>query len=88
MPSSYTLGQHFEAFVRAQLASGRYNNASEVIRDGLRLLEDRNRRLAALDASIAQGLADAEAGRVRPAEAVAARLKAKYANQAVVRGRE
>jgi antitoxin ParD1/3/4 len=52
MPSSYTLGQHFEQFVQSQLAGGRYNNASEVLRDALRLMEDRERRLAVLDAAI------------------------------------
>ncbi len=46
MPSSYTLGRHFEAFVKRQLESGRYNNASEVIRDALRLMEDRERMVA------------------------------------------
>lgn len=40
MPTSVALGAHFEDFVKAQLASGRYNNASEVVREGLRLLED------------------------------------------------
>lgn len=40
MPTSVALGSHFEAFVKAQLGSGRYNNASEVVREGLRLLED------------------------------------------------
>jgi antitoxin ParD1/3/4 len=64
MPSSYTLGKHFETFVQAQLASGRYNNASEVLRDALRLMEERERKLAALDAAIARGIADVEAGRV------------------------
>ncbi len=64
MPSSYTLGKHFEAFVQAQLASGRYNNASEVLRDALRLMEERERKLAALDAAIERGIADSEAGRV------------------------
>jgi antitoxin ParD1/3/4 len=64
MPSSYTLGKHFETFVQAQLASGRYNNASEVLRDALRLMEDRERRLASLDDAIERGVADIEAGRV------------------------
>ncbi len=62
MPSSYTLGTHFEAFVQSQLASGRYNNASEVLRDALRLMEERERRLTALDIAITRGLAEGEAG--------------------------
>ena len=41
MPSSYTLGPRFESLIKELVESGRYNNASEVVRDGLRLLEDR-----------------------------------------------
>jgi len=41
MPTSVALGTHFEEFVKSQLESGRYNNVSEVVREGLRLLEDR-----------------------------------------------
>jgi antitoxin ParD1/3/4 len=70
VPSSYTLGKHFEAFVQAQLASGRYNNASEVLRDALRLMEERERKLAALDAAIERGIADSEAGRVHDLDEV------------------
>jgi antitoxin ParD1/3/4 len=76
MPSSYTLGKHFESFVQTQLASGRYNNASEVLRDALRLMEERERRLAALDASIERAMADISAGNVIPAEDVFAELEA------------
>jgi antitoxin ParD1/3/4 len=86
MPSSYTLGKHYETFVQAQLSSGRYNNASEVLRDALRLMEDRERRLAALDSAIAHGLTDIEVGRVSSAENVFDALDAKYARMAAERG--
>jgi antitoxin ParD1/3/4 len=79
MPSSYTLGKHFESFVQAQLASGRYGNASEVLRDALRLMEDRERRLASLDAALERGMDDIAAGRVHAAEDVFSELKARYA---------
>jgi antitoxin ParD1/3/4 len=78
MPSSYTLGPHYEAFVKGQLASGRYNNKSEVVRDALRLMEERERRLASLDAAITRGVADADAGRTEAADTVFDALEAKY----------
>lgn len=37
---SYTLGDHYEQFIAVQVAEGRFNNASEVVRAGLRMLED------------------------------------------------
>ena len=46
--------------------------------EGMRLLQERGARLAALDASIARGLTDADAGRTRPAEEVFGRLDRKY----------
>jgi antitoxin ParD1/3/4 len=82
MPSSYTLGHHFEGFIQTQLASGRYNNASEVVRDALRLMEDRERSLAALDSALMRGVTDIEAGRVTPAEAVFDALESKYLGMA------
>lgn len=82
MPRSYTLGPHYEAFVQAQLASGRYDNKSEVLRDALRLLEEREHRLAAPDAAIARGIADAAANDVEDAEAIFDALEAKYGRMA------
>ena len=79
MPSSYTLGKHFESFVQNQLASGRYNNASEVLRDALRLMEERERRMAALDASIERGMADIDAGRVHDLDELCDALDAELA---------
>jgi antitoxin ParD1/3/4 len=88
MPSSYVIGDHFEAFIKEQIQQGRYASASEVVRDGLRALEDRERlraaKLEALRADIQRG-ADSGAGieagavfsevRQRVAEAAASRSR-------------
>lgn len=79
MPSSYSLGAHFENFIQTQLASGRYNNASEVLRDALRLMEDRERRLAAFDAAIQEGLQAIEDGKVYDLDEVFDELDAELA---------
>lgn len=75
---SADLGQQLEQFVAGLVATGRYNSKSEVLREGVRLIQDREARLAALDASIARGLADADGGRTAPAEEMLDRLEAKY----------
>lgn len=60
MPTSVALSSHFETFIRRQVDSGRFNNVSEVVRAGLRLLEKREAeqaaRLRALREAIAMGL--------------------------------
>lgn len=53
--TSVSLGDHFESFVDEQVGSGRYGSASEVIREGLRLLEDNQSRLEALRAALIEG---------------------------------
>ena len=75
---SADLGQPLEAFVSTLVETGRYNSKSEVLREGVRLIQEREARLAALDASIARGFGDADAGRTRPIEEVFDRLEAKY----------
>jgi antitoxin ParD1/3/4 len=88
MPSSVisvSLGEHFYAFVRAQVESGRFNNASEVVRSGLRLLEDERAEKAAEIARIRQKIDTARKGPFlaeEGAEAVFDRLEAKYAAMA------
>jgi antitoxin ParD1/3/4 len=75
---SADLGERLEAYVSQLVASGRYNSKSEILREGVRLIEERETRLAALDASIARGMADMEAGRIKPAAEVFDRLSARY----------
>lgn len=55
--TSFILGDHFERMIANEIASGRYGSASEVIREGLRLVEERRRRIEALDNAIEDGLA-------------------------------
>ena len=60
---------------------------SEVLCEGVRLIQEREARLAALDAAIARGVADADAGRVKPAAEVFDRLEAKYRARTDAKGR-
>ncbi len=79
MPSSYTLGSHFESFVRELVDSGRYSSASEVLRDGLRLLEEKEKERAAklewLRNAIQEGI---DSGPGIPAEDVFDELLKRY----------
>jgi antitoxin ParD1/3/4 len=81
MAMSADLGEALERFVNKLVASGRYHSKSEVLREGVRLIQERETRLAALDAAIARGLADADAGRVKPSSEVFDRLEAKFATK-------
>jgi len=60
MPASYSLGKRYETMVRDLVQSGRYASASEVVRDGLRLIEEREEqrqaKLTALRAAIKEGM--------------------------------
>ena len=66
MPTSVALTPHFESLAHQLVTSGRYNNISEVIRDGLRLLEsrmqDESAKLHALRTAVKVGLDDFENG--------------------------
>jgi antitoxin ParD1/3/4 len=66
---SYALGEHYEKFITSQVQTGRFNNASEVVRAGLRMLEDYETRMKELralvdegDAAIADGNVNTYAG--------------------------
>ncbi|MCP4936792.1 MAG: type II toxin-antitoxin system ParD family antitoxin [bacterium] len=53
--TSVSLGEHFDAFIAEQIQSGRYASTSEAIREGLRLLEERETKLSALQKAITEG---------------------------------
>ena len=53
--TSFSLDEHYSAFIEGEVASGRYRSASDVIRTALRLLEDRETRLSALRQALIAG---------------------------------
>lgn len=86
MPSSYTIGDHFENFVKEQVEGGSYASASEVIRDGLRLLEeDQQRRRAVIERLRGEIEKGRRSGKPKPAAEVLDRLERKYTK--IVKGR-
>jgi antitoxin ParD1/3/4 len=76
MPSSVDLGKKLEGTVAKLVAKGRYNSRSEVLREGVRLVEEREQALLArLGAALDRGLDDSEAGRVHSGEEVFAEVR-------------
>jgi len=53
--TSVTLGKHFDAFITQQIKNGRFSSASEAVRAGLRLLEEKEIKLAALRQALEEG---------------------------------
>ena len=77
--TSVSLGNYFEEFVENSIAKGRYKNASEVIRAGLRLLEEEEDKAIVLKKAIKEGLDSGVAKNFDPKKHLAA-LKAQHQN--------
>ncbi|MBN9305879.1 MAG: addiction module antitoxin [Devosia sp. 67-54] len=78
MAISADLGETLEAVVNDLVANGRYNSKSEVLREGVRLVQEREAALARLTTILEKSIEDSEAGRTQPLEDVVERLAAKY----------
>ena len=60
--TSITLGDHFEGFISQQISNGRYGSASEIVREGLRLVEEREQKFEALRQALIEGEESGDAG--------------------------
>ncbi|HEX4298809.1 MAG TPA: type II toxin-antitoxin system ParD family antitoxin [Devosia sp.] len=78
MAISADLGEKLEAVVNDLVTNGRYNSKSEVLREGVRLVQEREAALAELHVVLEKSIADSDAGRTKPLEEVVNRLSAKY----------
>lgn len=78
MTMTVDLGPQLERIVDELIRKGRYRSKSEVLREGIRLVQDREAQLTKLEAVIDVGLADVRAGRLLSEEEVFSELEARY----------
>jgi len=69
--TSISLGDHFESFIEHTVVNGRFKNASEVLRAGLRLLEEEENRISLLKNAIQEGIDSGRANDFDPKQHLA-----------------
>ena len=74
--TSISIGKYFDSFIKSRISTGRYKNASEVVRAGLRLLEEEENRIMALREAVQEGVDSGVAHDFNP-ETYLAELKSK-----------
>lgn len=81
MAISAELGETLEKVVADLVENGRYNSKSEVLREGVRLVQEREARFRELDSSLQLAIAEADANGWLSAEDVFGQLKSRYADK-------
>jgi len=88
--ANISLTPELEAFLAGQVASGRYQSASEVVREALRLIEERQRRrvstIEELRREVQIGMDQVRAGKLVDGPAALKRIRARVARQAARTG--
>ena len=74
--TSISIGNYFDSFIKSRISTGRYKNASEVVRAGLRLLEEEENKIMTLRKAIQEGIESGISYDFNP-ESLLERLKAK-----------
>ena len=74
--TSVSIGDYFDNFIQSRISAGRYKNASEVVRAGLRLLEEEENKIIVLRAAIQEGIESGIAHDFNP-ESYLEKLKSK-----------
>jgi antitoxin ParD1/3/4 len=85
MASSVNLGEQLEVFITEAVKNGRYGSRSEVLREGVRLVQEREAKWARFDAEIQKGIDSADRGELYDADEVFDRLERKYEAMAAKR---
>lgn len=78
MASSVNLGEQLESFITEAVKNGRYGSRSEVLREGVRLVQEREAKWARFDAEVLKGIESADRNDLTDAEEVFDRLVRKY----------